>query len=602
MKEHSVINENYAANDQPPPLQKTSSSKNVVALPEIKVPTKKFRMRSLLWVKPTGVAVSSTSSFLAQLFPTIIVNLAAMSSGMGYGFSAIALPQLKQEATTSSFSNDQTTSDSAKTFYQPFKIDDDEGSWIAGIFGLGAIFGGFAAAILGSRFGRRRCLLLLTIPDILGWVLIASAQNLPMILLGRFLQGFASAGYSPSIWVYVAEIAQPQHRGTLGAITLPAIATGTLLSYCLGAIIDWHFVAMIAAVIPLVLIPGLLMISNSPYWYLQRGEDKKALQVMEKFRASNANGLSELLAIADSLKSNDLSTPHIIVTGDEKPKKPKTKMEIIKEALEKLFGQRKHRRPFLLLNTLFLIMRCSGSYVIAFYAVEIFRKTDPHDDENGSRGYLSAIGVGAIKLIGSLLFIPAIKYCSRRFLICISATIMSLSLAVMGLAMYAHETDLLPYQMPSWIPLACVTMYMAVDPLGLSSVPFIYMAEFYSSEMRTILSGITIGLSNLELFVIVKTFPMLSGKYGDGAVFWFYSGCCLAAVVFTLVFVPETKGKSLEEIEAYFSYKRKLNVTPFPTPFPTPFSTPALQRRTGGPRTGPHPKGSGLSAYHQFTL
>ena len=71
----------------------------------------------------------------------------------------------------------------------------------AGIFGLGAIFGGFSAAVLGSKFGRRKSLLFLTIPDILGWLLIAASQNLPMILVGRFLQGFASAGYSPSIWV-----------------------------------------------------------------------------------------------------------------------------------------------------------------------------------------------------------------------------------------------------------------------------------------------------------------------------------------------------------------------------------------------------------------
>merc|ERR1719510_1154915 len=440
-------------------------------------------MRSLLWVKPTGVAVSSTSSLLAQLFPTIIVNLAALSSGMGYGFSAIALPQLK-EVTKNAFSQ----SDSARSYYQPFTIDDDGGSWIAAIFGLGAIFGGFAAAILGSKFGRRKSILILTIPDILGWILIAASQNLSMILAGRFLQGFASAGYSPSIWVYVAEIAQPQHRGTLGAITLPALATGTLLSYCLGSIIDWHYVAMIGAVIPLILIPGLLMISNSPYWYLQKGEDKKALQVMEKFRASNANGLSELLAIADSLKSTG-SNLHNSITGDEKSIPSQTKIELVKESLEKLFGKRKYRRPFMLLNTLFLIMRCSGSYAIAFYAVEIFRKADPHADDNSSRGYLSAIGVGAIRLIGSLLFIPAIKYCSRRFLICISATIMSLSLAVLGLAMFAHSgTDLISYQLPNWIPLACVTLYMAVDPLGLSSVPFIYMAEFYSGEMRTILS------------------------------------------------------------------------------------------------------------------
>merc|ERR1711981_619717 len=549
-------------------------------------------MRSLLWVKSTGVAVSSTSSLLAQLFPTIIVNLAALSSGMGYGFSAIALPQLK-EVTKNAFSQ----SDSARSYYQPFTVDDDGGSWIASIFGLGAIFGGFAAAILGSKFGRRKSILILTIPDILGWLLIASSQNLSMILVGRFLQGFASAGYSPSIWVYVAEIAQPQYRGVLSAITMPALATGTLLSYCLGAIIDWHFVAIIAAAIPIILIPGLLLISNSPYWYLQQGEDKKALQAIEKFRAVDVNGLSELLAIADSLKTNELP-PEVTSTSDNLP--PKSKTEYVKKTLEKIFGKRKNRRPFLILNTLFLIMRFSGSYVISFYAVEIFRKADPHhsNDPYDSREYLSAIGVGVIKLIGSILFIPAIKYCTRKFLLCISSTVMAIALAILGLAMYSHDgPDLIPNELPNWLPLACVTLYMAMDPLGLSSIPFVYMAEFYSGEMRSLLSGITIGLSNLELFVVVKTFPMLSTKYGDGATFWLYSGFCLAAVIFTLIFIPETKGKSLEETENYFNYKRNLHVTPFSTPRSTPFSTPEPERRNQKGRSRPI-----THDFHEFTL
>lgn len=584
MPENTVINENYVAECHPP-LQKKISAKKVVPLQEVKFPTKKFRMRSLLWVKPTGVAVTSTSSLLAQLFPTIIVNLAALSSGMGYGFSAIALPQLKYVA------NSFAQSDSARSFYQPFIVDEDSGSWIAGIFGLGAIFGGFAAALLGSKFGRRKSLFFLTIPDILGWILIAASQNLPMILVGRFLQGFASAGYSPSIWVYVAEIAQPQYRGILSAITMPALATGTLLAYCLGAIIDWHFVAVIGAAIPLILIPGLLLISDSPYWYLQQGEDKKALQAIEKFRAADVNGLSELLAIADSLKTTELP-PEVTSISDNVP--PRTRTEMVKKTLEKIFGKRKYRRPFLILNMLFLIMRFSGSYVISFYAVEIFRKADPHqeNDPHDSREYLSAIGVAVIKLIGSILFVPAIKYCTRKFLLCISSTVMGISLAVMGLAMYAHEgSDLISNELPTWLPLACVTLYMAMDPLGLSSIPFVYMAEFYSGELRSILSGITIGLANLELFIVVKTFPMLSAKYGDGATFWFYSGFCLIAVIFTLLFIPETKGKSLEEIENYFNYKRKLHVTPFPTPF----STPEPQRR-GVSRP---PK---IHNFHEFTL
>ena len=114
-----------------------------------------------------------------------------------------------------------------------------------------------------------------------------------------------------------------------------------------------------------------------------------------------------MLAIADSLKSNEFPAE---VFGASDTARPKPTLALIKETLEKLFGQRKYRRPFLILNGLFLIMLFSGSFAISFYAVEIFRKADPHHNEHQG-GYLSAIGVGAIKLIGSLLFIPAIMVC-----------------------------------------------------------------------------------------------------------------------------------------------------------------------------------------------
>jgi predicted MFS family arabinose efflux permease len=71
----------------------------------------------------------------------------------------------------------------------------------ASIFGIGAIFGGFLSGYLGSQFGRRKTLILFTIPDIVGWIMIASSQNLTMMLLGRFLCGLAAAGYTPAILV-----------------------------------------------------------------------------------------------------------------------------------------------------------------------------------------------------------------------------------------------------------------------------------------------------------------------------------------------------------------------------------------------------------------
>merc|ERR1711923_424280 len=106
--------------------------------------------------------------------------------------------------------------------------------------------------------------------------------------------------------------------------------------------------------------------------------------------------------------------------------------------------------------------------------------------------------------------------------------------------MYANGdgTNLFANELPSWLPLACVTLYMAVDPLGLSSIPFVYMAEFYSGELRSLLSGITIGLSNLELFIVVKTFPNLTGSMiGTSGTFWLYAGFCFVTLLYTLVWI-----------------------------------------------------------------
>ena len=85
--------------------------------------------------------------------------------------------------------------------------------------------------------------MLLAIPDLLGWILVESSQNLGMMLVGRFLAGFAAAGYSPNIQIFVAEIAQPQHRGWLSGLTIPITAMGVLTMYVVGSILPWHIAA-----------------------------------------------------------------------------------------------------------------------------------------------------------------------------------------------------------------------------------------------------------------------------------------------------------------------------------------------------------------------
>lgn len=504
-------------------------------------PTKKFRMNSLLWSKPIGNAVSTTSSFLAQLFPTLVVNIAALSIGLGYGSNSIIVSQLMDNE--ESFTN----------------VDENAYPWIAVMYGLGAAVGGIASSLIANNVGHRRLIMFLTGPDVVGWAMMTGAVNFHMILIGRFLTGFCAAGYLLSILIYVSEIAQPQHRGTLTAITIPSIAIGILLSHILGSFIPWNMVAVVGLVISIMIFPGLFLIANSPLWYLQQGQDKLALKAMEKFRASDANGLAELLATASTLSQNQ----------DQYQDAPST----LKDRLAS-YTHRRNRRPFLILNSLCLLMILSGELPVSHYAVELFHEVSS----------FSAVIVAAIKLASSLACIPAIKYCSRKVLLTWTSIVMGISLASLGLVMRIQTdyTDL-----PIWIQISCVTLFISAAPLGLGSVPFVLMGEFFAAGKRSVLGGLTIALIQLEALVVMKTFPMVSSLMGDGALFWMYAAFCFVAAVFTLIFVPETKDMSLEEIKSHFDKKRQLHVTPY--------ATPVLPRRNNNGR--PHPLQS-----IQFTL
>merc|ERR1711874_968654 len=146
----------------------------------------------------------------------------------------------------------------------------------------------------------------------------------------------------------------------------------------------------------------------------------------------------------------------------------------------------------------------------------------------------SAIIIGAIRLLGSLLFIPAVKHLSRRLLMCGSSFVMGVSMSVLGLAMYSHETGVLPnLDTITWLPLVCVTIYMLADPIGVGSEPFLYLGEFFPAEMRSLLSGLTIGLSNLMMFIVVKTFPNLTNVVGDSGTFWLYAAFSFVMILYT---------------------------------------------------------------------
>jgi len=505
---------------------------------------KKLRVRSFLWVKPTTSGLDS--ALYNQLLPVLAANLGSLSSGLALGYSAVLLPQLRPDE----LFGIGGAANISSTLYRPFTADPDQGSWIAAIFGLGAIFGGLMSAFLGNRFGRRVSLMMLALPDLLGWILVASSQNLWMMLIGRFLIGFSAAGYSPNIQIFVGEITQAKHRGWLSALTVPIMAIGVLLMYTIGSWLPWHLAAACCTPIPCLLAICLSFFYDSPYWYFHIGKEKSAHSAIEQFRGADSNVVSEVFQIQEHVKEETEEITFV-------------------EGVTKVFTEKKYYKPFFILNFLFFLMLFSGKFSIHFYAVDIFKKAGSHMNE-----YLSAVISAFIHLIGALIFIPLVKKFNRKTLLIFSSFVMGFSLILLGVCMYMKSSQAM--LMPAvygydWLPKVSMVLYMVASPIGLCSIPFMYIAEFYPSELRSVLGGLTIAISNLELFIVVKTFPNLENMMGDHGVFWLYAGACFGAILFTLSYIPETKDKDLTAMNDKFARLRKAErVSPWVSPIPSP--------------------------------
>ena len=468
------------------------------------------------------------------MFPVLAANIAAISSGLAIGFSSILLPQLRPGYNQT----DHLTSG----IYQPFLITEEEGSWIAAMFSLGAIFGGLISAYLGKTFGRRVSLMLLALPDLLGWILCASSQNLWMMLAGRFLVGLSAAGYSPNIQIFVAEITEARHRGWLSGLTMPMMSIGVLLMYTMGSWLPWHYAAAICTRLPVLLVLAVYNLYDSPYWYFSIGKEKSAHSAIEKFRGPGSNVVSEIFTIQQHVES--------VAQGEE---------QSFISAIITVFTDKKYLKPFAILNFLFFLMVFSGKFTIDFYAVDFFKNTGSHVNE-----YISAVIIAFIHLVGSLIFIALVKKTSRKLLLSISSLVMGTALA--GLAIWMSYSS----SATDWVPITCLLVYMLAAPLGLCSLPFLYIAEFYPSELRSVMAGLTTMLTNIMMALALKTFTNLESLLGHHGVVFLYSGACFGAILLTLSYVPETKDKSLTVIQDKFARLKPERASPWVTPLPSP--------------------------------
>ncbi|XP_057785521.1 sugar transporter ERD6-like 6 isoform X1 [Salvia miltiorrhiza] len=390
----------------------------------------------------------------------------------------------------------------------------------------GAMVGAIASGQISEYIGRKGSLMIAAIPNIIGWLCISFAKDYSFLYMGRLLEGFGVGIISYTVPVYIAEIAPQNLRGALGSVNQLSVTIGILLSYLLGLFVEWRLLAVLGTLPCLILIPGLFFIPESPRWLAKMGmtdDFEASLQVLRGFDTDISVEVHEIKrSVASTSRRNAI------------------RFEDLK--------LRRYWLPLMIGIGLLVFQQLSGINGVIFYSNNIF------ESAGISSSNAATVGVGFIQVIATAVATWLVDKTGRRILLIVSSSGMALSLVVVAVSFYLKESvseDSALFGILGILSVVGVVCLIISFSLGMGPIPWLIMSEILPIKIKG-LAGSVATLFNWSFsWVITMTAPMLL-TWSSGGTFSMYAVMCIFTVAFVAIWVPETKGKTLEEIQNSF--------------------------------------------------
>ncbi|XP_021939138.1 facilitated trehalose transporter Tret1-like [Zootermopsis nevadensis] len=367
------------------------------------------------------------------LLLAMAASLGYMTTGLVRGFSSPGVPSMKQ--------------------ISPHLVPDDNAfSWISSIPPSGAFMGSLCAGPSMQLLGRRRTVMLSSPLWVLGWCLIALAQNYEMMLFARILTGFCVGLVTPSTAVYVSECSYPEIRGVLGSLPALFMAGGILLSYIMGAWLPWNQLAWASAVFPALLLVVMIPLPESPAWLLSRGQivdaDKSLKWLHHQPRTPSSSIPVELRQTSVFTVTSEATQPS--VSSNKNLKSGFSRKELFRRPV---------LVPFALTFTLLIFQQVSGIDAIIFYTVSIFHSAGSQIDD-----HLATILVGLVQLVANFVSLFIVDRAGRRPLLIASGALMCVALAALGVHFHLQKYGM--GEGLGLLPLISLTVFMVGFSIG----------------------------------------------------------------------------------------------------------------------------------------
>ena len=390
---------------------------------------------------------------------------------------------------------------------------------------VGAVCGAAAGGKLSDVFGRRRTIIAFGVIFCIGSGGTALAIDVPWLFVCRFIVGFAIGGASLVAPLYISEISPRRIRGGLVFLNQVAITLGILLAYLLdygfaNVSSEWGWRLMFAVgVIPgAILFIGMMLLPDSPRFLIGHGRKDEARAVIERVRGTSGAAADEDIGQVGTKVQAQGSYRDLL--------RPNVRIALVVGVGLAIFQQ------------------ITGINTIIYYAPTILQQVGVTGSGNQA-AILGGAAIAAVNLLATIAVVPLVDRIGRRVLLIGGMVVMSLSLAAVAAAL------LLPgvLQNQPWIVIALLMTYVVGFAVGLGPVFWLMISEIYPLQVRGIAMSIATIANWAANLLVALTFLTLFDVIGRPATFILYAALCVAAIVFAFLLVPETKGRSLEDIE-----------------------------------------------------
>ncbi|KAI4456984.1 sugar transporter-like [Holotrichia oblita] len=415
-------------------------------------------------------------------------------------------------------------------------LTDEEGSWIVSLFRLAIIPSALLAGIIIEKIGRKKSMLIGGLLFFFPWFMLAFAKYVWILYVARFIAGLAVGISTVCSTIYVGEVAENDIRGKLISVCVCLRVSGSLMVLCIAPYVSYRDLALIGAILPALFLFTFIFMPESPYYFIKNNKDEKAKESLRVLSSKSVD---------DKFITNRLNEIRCCIQEDMKNKT--TFWEFLSNPI--------YRKPMIILFGVKTLHQLSGESAISAYMQTIIGLTDSSLSEE-----MSSIIFGAIQLPAALTSGFLIDRLGRKPLVIISAIGSAVALFAEGAFFYLQDvshSDLTPI---SWLPTFALTLFLFMNPLGIIPLPYVLLGELFPTNIKGIAVSTITFYAGILTFTTAKFFKPLSNAWGMYSSFWLFGSVCVLGMIFVMILLPETKGKSFSEIQALLGNRKTSDV------------------------------------------